>query len=235
MGSLHDLSRSGASVIAACVTALLPRVASAQDSPTLRGFELSTSVGYARFLSDAPGPYKDGSGALALDAHLGFRVSRRTAFGLHLAGNFLATSRDNPDTDATGLAAGLYLRFYVAPHPERLGWDPWIGLDFDIIARIRAFDDVPRRTLLTYETVAKGSAATLRVGLDYRITDRLAVGAHAAISAWLGDDICATSTTASMTYRYCFHDAPNWDYYDDLPTAAVSWALALNVRYFLPR
>lgn len=226
---------SGASVLAACLTALVPRVASAQEPPTVRGFELSASVGHARFLSDAPGPYEEGSGSLALDAHLGFRVTRRTAFGLHLAGNFLASSRDNPDTNATGLAAGLYLRVYVAPHPERLGWDPWIGLDFDIIARIRAFDDVPQRSTLTYETVAKGSVATLRVGLDYRITDRLAVGAHAAISAWLGNDICATWTTASTTVRYCFRDAPTWDYYDDRPGGAVSWALALNVRYLLPR
>lgn len=224
---------------AACLAlsfALLGHPCAAEERPPWRGFELSASTGIAGFLVNAPSPFTESPGALfAWSAHLGARVTRRVAFGLHLGGTLGGASELSDDSSVTGLSGGLYLRIYLARDPERLGWDPWLGIGIDILARTLSSRETPDREVRSLAVVEKGFSLPLSFGVDYRLTERIAVGALTTLEARAGEDACLTTATATETDRACRREIGGLDWSGRGPGFSLAWSAAVQVRFSLPR
>jgi hypothetical protein len=222
--------------LATLVAALLaPRPAHAEEPPTLRGLEADAGLGTLLFVAGSQRPWIGGI-PLVADAHLGFRVTRRTAFGVHLRGAFFGDAQFVGHSDgATALSAGLYLRVHVAPHPERPGWDPWLGFELDVISRVFAsgVSTYPGRADIAVDQEGRAFTLSLRLGLDRRMNDHLAIGGSLTTSFWMQNDICETRASSTETYRNCFREVHDFDYAPQ-PSAALSVALTLHARYTLP-
>lgn len=234
----HALTpRRTAPIVASTLLALSlsARSASAQDAARARGVEASAALGATLI----PGglPPMNGPLALVAESHLGFRVARRVAFGALLQGHFLGDSRNGAD-DATTLLAGIYLRVHVAPHPERPGWDPWFALELIPIARTLGTTTPPGGTFSgsTPPRASEGRsvAASLRLGLDRRLSERLAVGVSFSTSVWRTVDVCNTVETASGSSRACAREAPSIEEFGVVPPLTLSFAVSLHARYTLP-
>lgn len=155
---------------------------------------------------------------------------------MHLRGAFFGDAQITVRSDdATALSAGLYLRVHVAPHPERPVWDPWLGFELDVISRVFAsgVSTYTGRADIAVDQDGRAFTLSLRLGLDRRVNDRLAIGASLTTSLWSQNDICETRASSTETYRTCFRELHDFDY-GPQPSAALSLALTLHARYTLP-
>ncbi len=238
----HALTpRRAASIVTSSLLALslFARSAGAQDLARVQGIEASAALGATLI----PGglPPMGGPLALVAESHLGFRLLRRVAFGTLLQGHFFGDPAHGASDSrfATTLLVGLYLRVHIAPHPEHLGWDPWLALELVPIARTFATttpwgSSFSGSAPVQRDAEGRSLAASLRVGIDRRLSSRLSLGASLATTSWRTVDVCNTVETASGPSRTCAREAPSIEEFGVLPPITLSFSVALHARYTLP-
>ena len=134
-------------------------------------FELSLGGGYTQGTGDirqSGATVQDVSGAGGtVELKLGYRVTPNFAFGAY--GTFAAYTKadDAPGTDVFGATAGAYADWHFRPDRSI---DPWISLASGFRGLWLSPDQGKKTSILGWEI------ARLQVGVDYRVTQAVALG-----------------------------------------------------------